>query len=141
MFDSTLNTYASDYSTVIISIKLCHYLKSVRIRSFSGPYFPAFGLDTDRYSVSLHNQSDSGKIRTRKTPNIDTFYAMRLIALIKSLSLLPIRQECIYVSSKRKNILLKMININPSKFVNSLKMEYLRCYMQLIYNRKSNNLK
>ena len=23
------------------------YVKSVRIRSFSGPYFPAFGLNTD----------------------------------------------------------------------------------------------
>ena len=30
-----------------------HCLKSVRIRSFSGPYFPAFGLNTERYSVSL----------------------------------------------------------------------------------------
>ena len=31
-----------------------HYVKSVRIRSFSGPYFPAFGLNTDIYSVYLH---------------------------------------------------------------------------------------
>ena len=30
-----------------------HCVKSVRIRSFSGPYFPAFGLNTERYSVSL----------------------------------------------------------------------------------------
>ena len=29
-------------------------VKSVRIRSFSGPYFPAFGLNTKRYSLSLH---------------------------------------------------------------------------------------
>ena len=28
-------------------------MKSVRIRSFSGPYFPSFGLNTERYSVSL----------------------------------------------------------------------------------------
>ena len=39
---------------------------------FSGPYFPAFGLNTDRYGVSLCNgvslriQSNCGKIRTRK---------------------------------------------------------------------------
>ena len=33
---------------------------------FSGPYFPAFGLNTERYSVSLHIQSECGKIRTRK---------------------------------------------------------------------------
>ena len=33
---------------------------------FSGPHFPAFGLNTERYSVSLHIQSECGKIRTRK---------------------------------------------------------------------------
>ena len=33
---------------------------------FSGPYFPAFGLNTERYSVSLRIQSECGKIRTRK---------------------------------------------------------------------------
>ena len=30
-----------------------HYVKSVRIRSYTGPHFPAFGLNTERYSVSL----------------------------------------------------------------------------------------
>ena len=30
-----------------------HFVKSARIRSYSGPYFPAFGLNTERYSVSL----------------------------------------------------------------------------------------
>ena len=33
---------------------------------FSGPYFPVFGLNTKRYSVSLRIQSECGKIRTRK---------------------------------------------------------------------------
>ena len=28
-----------------------HCVKSVHIRSYSGPYFPAFGLNMDRYSV------------------------------------------------------------------------------------------
>ena len=32
-----------------------HYVKSVRIRSYSGPYFPAFGLNTERYGVSLRS--------------------------------------------------------------------------------------
>ena len=32
----------------------------------SGPYFSAFGLNTERYFVSLRIQSKSGKIRTRK---------------------------------------------------------------------------
>ena len=48
--------------------------ENVRIRSFSGPYFPAFGLNTEIYRVNLYIQSECGKIRTRKTPNIDTFY-------------------------------------------------------------------
>ena len=29
-----------------------HYVKIVRIRSFSGPHFPAFGLNTERYGLS-----------------------------------------------------------------------------------------
>ena len=30
-----------------------HCLKSIRIRSYSVPYFPAFGLNTERYSISV----------------------------------------------------------------------------------------
>ena len=30
-----------------------HCVKRVRIRSYSGPYFPAFGLNTERYAVLL----------------------------------------------------------------------------------------
>ena len=30
-----------------------HCVKNVRIRSYSGPYFPTFGLNTKRYFVSL----------------------------------------------------------------------------------------
>ena len=40
---------------------------------FSGPYFPTFGLNTERYSVSLRIQSKCGKIRARKTLYLDTF--------------------------------------------------------------------
>ena len=41
-------------------------VKSVRIRSYSGPYFPAFELNMERYSVSLRIKSESEKVRTRK---------------------------------------------------------------------------
>ena len=54
-----------------------HCVKSVRIRCYSGPYFPAFGLNTERYGVSLRVQSECGKMRTRITSNTDTFYAMQ----------------------------------------------------------------
>ena len=48
----------------------------VRIWRFSSPYFPVFRLNTERYRESLRIQSECGKIRTRKTPNTDTFYAV-----------------------------------------------------------------
>ena len=51
-------------------------MKCVRIRNYSGPYFPAFGLNTERYGVSLHIQSECGKMRTRITPNTDAFHAV-----------------------------------------------------------------
>ena len=56
--------------------KLGHCIKSVRIRSLSGPYFPVFRLNMERYGISLRIQSECGKIRTKKTPNKDTFHAV-----------------------------------------------------------------
>ena len=53
-----------------------YHLKSVCIRSFSGPYFPAFGLNTEIYSVNLRIQPECRKTLTRKTLNTDTFHAM-----------------------------------------------------------------
>ena len=50
-----------------------HCMKSVRIWSYSGPHFSTFGLNTERYSVSLRIQSECGKMRTRVTPNTNTF--------------------------------------------------------------------
>ena len=51
-------------------------VKNARIRSYSGPHFPVFGLNTEKYSVSLHIQSESRKMRTRITPNTSSFYAV-----------------------------------------------------------------
>ena len=61
-----------------------HCIKSVRIWSFSGSYFHASGPNTERYEVSLHIQSKCEKIRTRETPNTDTFQAV--IAPLKNVS-------------------------------------------------------
>ena len=57
-----------------------HCMKSVRVRSYSGPHFPAFGLNTESDSVSLRIQSECGKIRNRITPNTDTFYVVKSTA-------------------------------------------------------------
>ena len=55
-----------------------HCVKSVRLRSYSGPHFLAFGRKKERYSASLLIQSECGKIRTRLTPNKDTFYQVNV---------------------------------------------------------------
>ena len=50
--------------------------RSVGIWSYSGAYFLTFGLNPERYSVSLRIQAECGKMRTRITPNMDTFHAV-----------------------------------------------------------------
>ena len=58
-------------------------VKSVRIRSYTGPHFPAFGLTTEKYGGPFRIQSKWGKMRTRITPNTGTFDAVHSIALKK----------------------------------------------------------
>ena len=60
-------------------------MKSVRIRSYSGRHFPAFGLNTETYSVSLRIQSECEKMGTRITPNTDTFLAVIAYAIQKTI--------------------------------------------------------
>ena len=43
---------------------------------FSVKHFPAFGLNTNIYRLKLRILSKCGKMQTRKTPNMDTFYAV-----------------------------------------------------------------
>ena len=57
-------------------VRFIHCVKSIRIRSFSAPYFLAFGLNTEVYVANLRIQSECGKIRTRKTPNKAIFYVV-----------------------------------------------------------------
>ena len=53
-----------------------HCVKSVRVRSYSGPHFRAFGLNTETHSGSLRIQSECGEMPTRITQNTDTFHAV-----------------------------------------------------------------
>ena len=57
-----------------------HYVKSVRIWSYSGPHFPAFGLNTERYTASLRIQSKCGNMPTRITPNTENFNRVHLLS-------------------------------------------------------------
>ena len=47
-------------------------VKSVRIPSYSSPFFPAFGLNAERYE----------KMRTRITPNMVTFHTVNLRCIL-----------------------------------------------------------
>ena len=51
-----------------------HCIKSVSIRSYSGLYFHAFGLNTERYSPNV------AKIRTRIIPITNTFHTVHFIS-------------------------------------------------------------
>ena len=70
-----------------------HCVKSDHIRSYSGQYFPAFGLNTGRYSVSLRIQSECGRIRTNISPNTDTFHALIVVCLILHLLKMTIKLQ------------------------------------------------
>ena len=56
-----------------------HCVKSVHIWSYSSQYFPTFGLNTERYFISLRIQYNGGKIPTRIILNTDTFYAVSVM--------------------------------------------------------------
>ena len=43
-----INANLLAYLRFSLLIRKQHYVKSVRIRSYSGPYFPIFGLNTDQ---------------------------------------------------------------------------------------------
>ena len=51
-------------------------MESVHIRSFSAQNIPIFGLNTEKYRVSLQIQSECEKIRSYKTPNTVTFHVV-----------------------------------------------------------------
>ena len=54
---------------------IAHCVKSVCIRSYSGLHFPPFRVNTKRYG-DFRIQSKCRKMRTRTTPNMDTFHAV-----------------------------------------------------------------
>ena len=89
-------------------------MKSALIRSFPGPYFPAFGLNTDRCSGSFRIQSQFDKIQTRKTPNTYTFHSVLIITLNSPMWILVI------ISSIRSLLIYSRLPVALSIFTNSL---------------------
>ena len=65
-----------------VSIAYRHCVKSVCIRSHSGPHFSTFSLIWTEYEeidwIHIYSKCGKcGKMRTRITPNTDTFYVVR----------------------------------------------------------------
>ena len=104
-----------------------HCVKSAQIRIFSGPYFPAFRLNTERYFVSLRIQSECRKIQTRK--NFVFGLYSRNICLFQWL------ETCWFHLAKLKLYLFKFYPllhismVKPSKF-----------YVKLISNHELSQL-
>ena len=59
MHSTTWNYYI--YHTFIKIVAQVHCLKSVLIRSFSGSYFPVFGLNTERYGVRENAEQNNSE--------------------------------------------------------------------------------
>ena len=85
-FDSCIIGKVYNDGLNILFIAPYHCLKSVRIWCFSGPYFPPFWLNTERYGASLRIQSGHGKIGTRITPNTDTFCRLFTQCILKEVT-------------------------------------------------------
>ena len=99
------------------SNKISQCVKSVCIWSFSGPYFLAFGLNTERYFVSLRIQSECGKIRTKQTPNTDSFNVVLMEKFWKKALKNDKKQnlEKNYSEKKQELALLKKTKIKKSE--------------------------
>ena len=72
----------------IIKPSLCE--KCPNTEFFSGPYFPGFGQNTERYSVSLRFQFECGKILTRKNSIFGHFSRNVSTKIFKSQALITI---------------------------------------------------
>ena len=81
-----------------------HCVKSVRIRSYSGPY-------------SVRMWENAGRMRTRITPNTDSFYVVKVYSK-KTLKGNNLAELCwnIYLKDlKKKNIKNESVNVKNRK--------------------------
>ena len=98
-------------------------MKIVRIRSYSGLHFSAFGLSTERYGVTIRIQPELtiriqpefGKILARITPNTTSFHAMNVL---KNFSSYPLTRNIslIYCNS-HKDTSLKIHTLTLDVFL------------------------
>ena len=64
--------------------------KSIRIRSFSGPYFPALGLNTERYSISvqMREKTDQKSSEYRHFSRSEKIWLFKLENTVNKLKLI-----------------------------------------------------
>ena len=79
------NKKLDDFSTAI----KYHCVKCVRIRSYSGPHFPAFGLNISPYSVRMRENADQNNSAYGHFSRTECF-----LFIIKYLILIPL-QNCL----------------------------------------------
>ena len=101
-----------------------HWVKSVHSRSYSGPYFcrifPHLDWiwgDTSTSPYTVRMRGNAAKIRTRITPNTDTFYAVLITGAVDlcwetSISSYALMLNCIAVNFYKLNSKLKYLNIH-----------------------------
>ena len=70
---SVSNAWIFNDGSIIMILKTLTAWKVSKYGVFSSPYFPEFGLNTERHGVSLRIQSECGKIRTRKNSVFEQF--------------------------------------------------------------------
>ena len=65
------NELQENQTLSFVSSHQMHCVKSMRIRSFFGPYFPAFGLNTDQknFEYGHFSRSDIWMCHSRRTKN------------------------------------------------------------------------
>ena len=65
------------FTSAVWNLTQHHYVKSARIRSFSGPHFPTFGLNTGRYSVRMRENTDQKNSEYGHFPHSSWYFFLR----------------------------------------------------------------
>ena len=80
---------------------------------YPGPYFPAFGLNTEKYFVSFRIQSECGKIRTRKN---SVFGQLSRSVIFSSLSKISFEVQDSALSGVRSGGLASILGVQSPIF-------------------------
>ena len=103
-----------------ILLYILHCVKSVCIRSYSGPHFPVFQLNLERYGLSLSIQFECREMQTRIAPNMGTFYTVLVSSYI-------LKMLVKIFENNDKNITENIVKLKMEWNIKSLLYFYLAC--------------